>query len=195
MFPFGLGTWVKIGAAIALVLALVFAWYKVDHWCNAACRDERLQKEEVTMQYKKAVAEADAKQKTLEQGLAQMNKRWENALAEKDAQTALAAKNRQERIKANEDLRNLKLSADIIRLFNESANQGRSDSKEPPATKQGDDGTSNPPKASTSTGVDLFGVVDENNANHWSCVRKVDAWQTFWLDLVDVYNQADPATQ
>jgi hypothetical protein len=101
-------------------------------------------------------------------------------LAEKDAQTKIAKDAINAKIKANKDLADLRLSADIIRVFNESANQGRTGTEEPSATKQGDASPTDSTQA--RTGTEVFGVINENNANHWTCVRQVEAWQNFWND-------------
>lgn len=82
----------------------------------------------------------------------------------------------QERIKANEELKRVTLSAELISLWN--ASKRDPDSQESPDAKQGDDGGTSASKAVTLQ--DLYAVSAENDANHWSCIKQVHEWQTFW---------------
>ncbi len=180
MFGLPIGLIIKVGIALALA-ALVYAmWYQVNNWCNAACIDQKNLYKASQDAYAEAVLAAAAKIGVLEAGNAALSKKYENALREKDAQAAIAAKAIKARILASEELKRLNLSADAIRLFDESANQGRTDSEGASDAKPGDATAGSAPVS--VTGTELFEAININNAAHWDCVRKVEQWIGFWKD-------------
>lgn len=86
----------------------------------------------------------------------------------------------QEKIAANEELKRVRLSLELVQLWNESKRDPNG--QDASTTKQGDDG-----KASgTPTLEDLFRASAENDARHWACVKQVNEWIDFWTE----YSQA-----
>jgi hypothetical protein len=87
-----------------------------------------------------------------------------------------------ERIAANEELRKLKLSLDLIRLFNASKQPPGEHNEDVAATNSGNDGSAT--AAVEVTGTELFTVIAENDSNHLKCIKTVEQWQTFWKGYV-----------
>ena len=180
MFGIPVALLIRIGAFIG-VLLLLFGLYEADnHWCNQACKNQKERADSVQLAYDTAVSKANATIATLESGAVQLTKKYELISAEKDAQTKIAKDAINAKIKASKELADLRLSADIVRVFNESANQGRTHTEDPTATKQGDASSTN--SSQGVTGTALFDTINENNANHWATVKQVEDWQNFWND-------------
>jgi hypothetical protein len=176
----------KIVGALAVVLIL-FGLYEADnHWCNQACKNQKIIAEATQKAYNEAVIKADAQIRALEAGAEAITKKYEHALTEKEAQTKIAKDATNAKIKASKELADLKLSNQLVQLFNESANQGRTRTEDTTGTVKGNDDSSNP--TTGITGTVFFATINENNANAWDCVDRLDKWIEFWGDIKQNYS-------
>ena len=176
----------KIVGALA-VLLIVFGLYEADnHWCNQACKNQKIIAEATQKAYNEAVITAQAQVSALEKGAAAISAKYEHALTEKEAQTKIAKDAINAKIKAEKQLADLKFGPDVIKLFNESSDQGRTRSKDPTPTVKGDADSSD--SSQTVTGTVLFQTINENNANAWDCVDRLDNWIEFWADIKQNYS-------
>lgn len=100
---------------------------------------------------------------------------------DKEKSNALAA-----RIKANKELAAVRLSAESVRLFNDSK-QSPSDQAAP--AKPGDAGKASGTAEVTLT--DLFLVSKVNDENHLKCVKNLTKWQSFYSDLEQTVKQIE----
>ncbi len=79
-----------------------------------------------------------------------------------------------ERIKNDKELASLRISSNLVRLFNES--------KHDPQPNSTSAVTVDAQEAPASTGTTLFTTIASNDRNHWECIHQVEDWQNFWRD-------------
>lgn len=117
---------------------------------------------------------------------------------ETEAEVKLIAENQklvQSKIAADEESKRVKLSNNLIQLWNASKSPA---DPEVTTTKSGDAGKASPDtEVVKTTGEvvektlnDLFRVSAANDANHLTCIKQVNAWQVFWHDYEQGVNSA-----
>lgn len=136
----------------------------------------------IAQQFNKALEESIARETQLEIDNGQLTDR---VLEEQRAAQEWFDKHNKavkERIAANEELRKLKLSLDLIRLFNASKQPPGEHNEVVANTNPGNDGQAT--ATQEVTGTELFTVIAENDANHLKCIATVEQWQKFWTGYV-----------
>lgn len=148
--------------------------------------------------YKKQVGELNLTIATMEKESVRKSEAYSNA---SDAITAkyadqLDAKQKEldkeksnalaERIKTNKELKSMRLSLELVQLWNQSK-QGSGNQVAP--AQPGNDGKASGAQAVTLT--DLFLVSKENDENHLKCVKNLEKWQNFYQDLEATVKQIE----
>lgn len=172
ILPF-LKTYWKVIVVVLAVLSLV-GYIKILHWQIDSCKKENL---ELTL----VIQQANAKSQKLEDHAKALTEKYEDSLKEKQKKVDDLSNTLKERIKKNEESRRVKLSSNVVGLFNASKSESRS---EPVAeAKPSDDGGASTPAQVTTTLNDLLLVSAENDKNHLKCIDQVHEWQRFWKDF------------
>jgi hypothetical protein len=127
------------------------------------------------------IEQANAKNKRLEDHAQALTAKYEGSLALKQKELDKTSKDLKERIKKDEESRRIKLSANVVGLFN--ASKSESNSKAAPEAKPSDDGGTSPAPQVTITLNDLLLTSAENDKNHLKCIDQVHEWQKFWKDF------------
>jgi len=126
---------------------------------------------------------AQQKQANLEQQNKEITKASEETSAKYEKLWVENKTLQAEKIKRDKESRGIKLSDNVISLFNGSK---QPDQTSTAPTIKADDG-----KASTAKDVgpsnpqpitlnDLLQVSNENDQNHYRCIEQVEEWQSFW---------------
>jgi hypothetical protein len=154
---------------------------EVEHYKKAVVT-AKAETKRVTLQFQKVVDEAEAREVQLAADNAALTERVINE--QHEAQRWFDERNKElkGRIQANEELRKLKLSLDLIRLFNASKQPPGEYNQESAATVSGHDGQAT--ATQEVTGTELFTVIAENDSNHLKCIAVVEKWQEFWKGYV-----------
>lgn len=167
--PFLKAWWKVIVPIVLLLLALGYVkilHLKIDHY------------REQVVELRLANKEAEQQVKKLEDNATVLTKKYERSLENKQLEIDRVVKQRAlERIKHDEETKRIRLSANVVGLFN--SGKPPSDGEDPaPAVRSNDE---NPP-AGGKTLNDLLTVVVINDANHEACRQQVIEWQNFWTD-------------
>ena len=170
---------IAIGIAIlAIVGYITFLHLEVKHYKDSA------NKWEVTYNtYKNSEEGMQAALKSSNSALTLQAKQELIARLKADEAKNQAIK---QRIQSDEAAKNIVVPTASVRVFNDSAAAG-SDSTRAPATVSGDAGSTSTPATSDEvfTLQDIEGTAEVNNANHWNCIKVVEAWQVFWKEFSD----------
>lgn len=130
------------------------------------------------VQFEQQAKENDMKNQQLEKAAADITEKYKDSLK---TNKALIDKNRKlatEKIQNDKELRDMRLSANAVRLFNDT--KPSANGQNPTATVGTNDGSTGANK--TFTVADAFAVSAENDINHQVCIDTVLKWQNFWKD-------------
>lgn len=159
--------------ALGVVIAALLIWVgvlklEVNHYSSKAAELQT-----VVDVYKAKEVELVKENKRITETHAETLKRYKEEILKSN-------KLIQEQIAKNEELKRVKLSLNLIQLWNQSKHNPDS-----PDTKQGDDGeATGTTTITTATLEDLFRISAENDARHWACVKQVLEWQSLWAEVV-----------
>ena len=176
-WPFLVGA-IVIGGAITYIKVLKM---EVAHYKKEVV-EAKAETKRVTLQFQKVVDDAENREIQLSSDNAELSERIASLNNENTKLIDQHTTDIKEQVKTNEELRKLKLSLDLIRLFNAS--------KQPPGEHNEVVANSNPGndgKAAATqevTGTELFTIIAENDANHLKCIATVEKWQEFWKGYV-----------
>lgn len=183
----------KLVLAVLAVLGLAgYIWFlkaEVNHYKSAA------------QEARAELAAAAVREEKLRLASEGIEKKYAAALVETKKTIELNAKLIEEAIQHDKELATLRVSYNAIGLYNASK---RTPSAPAPKAVKGDDGkagTADPSGTANGVrvndGIPLTVVwknVAQNDANHWKCVRQVEAWQGFYLELSAAWDQASRET-
>lgn len=165
------------GLALAMAVYVETLRLEVGHYKGKAVT---LQAQLDDAEHRKLVAESLAAQRAREITAAHADslQKVNTALNERD-------KAIKDKISANEELKHVRLSLNLVQLWNASKQQPEAAT---PTAVQGNDG-----KTSTTevTLNQLFTVSAENDKNHLKCVKQVEEWQAFWQEYVKAKEEID----
>lgn len=161
---------------------------EVSFWKKEAATQKASAKS-IAKQFNDALAEAEAKEAQLQADNADLTFQFHNTLRDYGLVIIQRDNAIKERIAANAELHKLKLSLDLIRLFNASKQPPGEHDEVPATAVTGNDGKATTPVE--VTGTDLFTVIAENDANHLKCIKTVEQWQSFWLRYVENVRNAN----
>jgi hypothetical protein len=200
MWALLLGNWKLIAVGIAIIAFAI--WIE-----SMRLEIDHLKKEngELTLE----LATIKDKDEQLANASAAITRKYEQSLANEQHAQTLLAKATAERIRNEKILATIKLPDSAVQLFNDSTGT----SNVSPTTKpvDGNDGqagastgteSTKPQVPSTDNQVtpapivnytlqDMLLIANENNKNHWNCIKQVEDWQRFWKD----FNAAVVSTQ
>lgn len=168
---------VAMGVAAAALMGYIgFLKFEVSHYKG---KYEDAQAVITTMKEKSEVLQASFN------GL---ERKYSNLLVATNERIAINAKLTKDLIQKDLELNTLRVSYNAVSLFNLSKRD-----PDTPKAEQGDDGKASTPATTSSTQgavtqptvplADIFVVSATNDANHWACVKQVEAWQAWYKDV------------
>ena len=169
-----------LGAALVIGFGLYIGTLKLEisHY--------KSQLAQTKAEYEAYKLEAEHQAKALEQNNAAINLKHKEVLNYAFSELDKINKDIKERIRGDKTARGISLPSSIVGLFNESAGQGNTTTKTDPgnAGKAGSTKDTGPLVTEDSYNLgDLLFTADENNKNHWKCIKQVEEWQSFWHDF------------
>jgi hypothetical protein len=170
--------WVLLGAIVSAAVGYVGVLkFEVGHY----------KKEVVALQLErdKAVTLRNEQETLAKQRANEITKAHADAAARENELIDQNNKLVKDKINANEELKRVKLSLNLVQLWNSS----KQPQPTPAAAEQGNVGKADPAK--TFDLSQLFTVSAENDANHLKCIKVVEEWQSFWSDYVKAKGEVD----
>lgn len=146
------------------------------------------------------LASAQHREDVLKAEVEGLTTKYKDSLVETKKVVEMNTKLLEEAIQNDIELNTLRVSYNAISLFNKS--------KRDPSSPASQAVKGNAGKASTTvelsdpnTGFvgrtvplsEIFSLVAKNDANHWKCVKQVEAWQGFWSDYEGAVKRAGAA--
>ena len=142
------------------------------------------------LELKQIKEDEEIKKQEQEKLAADLTAKYQNTLATANTLVTENARLNSENIKNAKELRDVKLSLDAIRLFNDSKQDTAQVSA--PTIKDNAGNTTASSKATPEVSLqDLLQVVNTNDANHLKCIQQVEEWQHFWTDYVAQQEKVD----
>jgi hypothetical protein len=157
--------WLIRGVMVLAVLAAIYAaWYKVDHWCNAACR---LAEERATLA-EEAIKAAQARASHLALLWADAIQRVERVYVERQVERSRQFSNLRERAGAISNEILVPIPVPHLHILRDAAALAGTDSAAP----QGDSGASEavPASAWTAFAIDAAAAYADARDKHQACV-------------------------
>ncbi len=165
-WPFVKTWWKVIVPVVLLLLALGYVkilHMEIDHYKSQV------------IELKKEAAIVAEKNKLLEQAATDISKKFARQLENRLLEDQKRGKLAQERIKNDKETASIKLSPNIVSLFN----AGKPDNETTPTAISKDDGEAS---SDSKTLKDLLVVTAVNDINHEICIKTVDEWQNYWKE-------------
>jgi hypothetical protein len=167
----------RVGAALLVAFVVAAAWYKVNHWCNAACVNEKEEVVSLTAE----VAERDASIATTQKRATEMAMLWS---AQVDKTEAAAHQTESQRVQTFSQLRDAANSvnrgsgvrfSDAGRELFDRARSAAGGEATGPAAKPAE----TPPPAASSAEEFVVQLYE------WAaiCRARVDEWASFYAGL------------
>jgi uncharacterized protein YukE len=135
---------------------------------------------------KATIAHMQRQTEDMQASFAGIERKYESALVETKARVEENAKLLEDLIQKDVELNTLRISYAAVGLFNQS----KRDPAAPKAVKRDDGKTGTADPSGTANGLgksvtlaQVFQIVATNDGNHWKCVKQVEAWQGWYLDV------------
>ncbi len=160
---------------------------QIDHYKKEATTQKDNAKR-IAAQFNKALDDAEVREGKLALENAELTEQHRQVLTENSLLIDQHTTDLKKVIATNEELRKLKLSLNLIRLFNASKQPPGEHNEVTTNAVPGNDGKAT--AVVEATGNDLFTVIAINDANHLKCIATVEEWQKFWTGYVENVNRA-----